>query len=312
MFFSIIVPIYKVEKYLHKCVGSVLAQTFSNFEIILVDDGSPDDCPKICDDYAKKDTRIKVIHKKNGGLADARNAGIVSATGEYVIFIDSDDYWDDNEALEKIQKIVLEETPDVVTWRCKKYFEETARTETMGYPVRDVKRVTWREMVESRNIIVSACTKAIKKELFDIYPLHFEKGAYSEDVEWCARLLAVAKSIIPSNLDFYVYRQRGGSITHAIKKENVEHLKSHILAIEKIAQESTDGEKERLQRMLAEEFCNFVITITRCDNRKEYFTWIKQKKSVLKWATSNRSKKLRFMMGLFGVKITVKLIGLIS
>ena len=89
---SVIVPIYKVEKYLHKCIDSILAQTYTNLEIILVDDGSPDNCGKICDEYAAKDSRIKVIHQPNGGLSAARNAGLDIATGDYIGFVDSDDY----------------------------------------------------------------------------------------------------------------------------------------------------------------------------------------------------------------------------
>ena len=91
---SIIVPVYKVEKYLHKCIDSILAQTFKDFELILVDDGSPDNCGKICDEYAKRDNRIVVVHKENGGQASARNRGINIARGDYIGFVDSDDWID--------------------------------------------------------------------------------------------------------------------------------------------------------------------------------------------------------------------------
>ena len=90
--FSIIVPVYKTEEYLQKCVSSILEQSFGDFELILVDDGSPDGCPALCDDLAQQDDRIKVIHKENGGVSSARNSGIVAATGEYIWFVDSDDY----------------------------------------------------------------------------------------------------------------------------------------------------------------------------------------------------------------------------
>ena len=93
---SIIIPIYNVEKYSDECITSVINQTYKNIEIILVDDGSPDNCGKICDNYALKDKRIKVIHEKNGGLSFARNTGLNIATGEYVYFLDSDDYLTDN------------------------------------------------------------------------------------------------------------------------------------------------------------------------------------------------------------------------
>ena len=91
---AIIVPIYRVENYLCRCVDSLLAQTYKNIEIILVDDGSPDNCPMMCDKYALKDNRIKVVHKANGGLADARNAGVRIANSDYIVFVDSDDYVD--------------------------------------------------------------------------------------------------------------------------------------------------------------------------------------------------------------------------
>lgn len=103
---SIIVPVYKVEQYLERCVKSLINQTYKNIEIILVDDGSPDQCPKMCDDYASEDSRIKVIHKKNGGLSDARNAGLDAATGEFIAFVDSDDWVEIDfiETLCKMQK----------------------------------------------------------------------------------------------------------------------------------------------------------------------------------------------------------------
>ena len=89
---SVIVPVYKVEPYINHCVDSILAQTYRDFELILVDDGSPDNCGKICDEYAKKDSRVKVIHKVNGGVSSARNMGLDNAKGEWITFIDADDY----------------------------------------------------------------------------------------------------------------------------------------------------------------------------------------------------------------------------
>ncbi len=109
---SVIIPIYKVEKYLPKCVESVLAQTYKNIEIILVDDGSPDNCPQICDDYAKKYSNVKVIHKQNGGLSSARNSGIEAAKGEFLVFIDSDDYVA-NDMLEKLYFALVNNDADL-------------------------------------------------------------------------------------------------------------------------------------------------------------------------------------------------------
>ena len=103
---SVIVPVYKVETYLHQCVDSILNQTYRNLEVILVDDGSPDGCPAICDEYAAMDNRVKVIHKKNGGLSDARNAGMAISRGEFLNFVDSDDVLP-VDALENMLRLVL-------------------------------------------------------------------------------------------------------------------------------------------------------------------------------------------------------------
>ena len=98
---SVIVPVYKVEKYIHKCVDSILNQTFTDFELILVDDGSPDNCGRICDEYAAKDSRVRVIHKKNGGVSDARNVGVVESKGDYISFVDPDDFIKSKESVLK-------------------------------------------------------------------------------------------------------------------------------------------------------------------------------------------------------------------
>lgn len=112
-FFSIIVPIYNVERYLRECIESILSQTFTNFELILVDDGSPDSCPQICDEYAKKDNRVKVIHKNNGGLVSARKVGAGQAIGDYCICVDGDDYIVGN-YLENARDIINENNPDII------------------------------------------------------------------------------------------------------------------------------------------------------------------------------------------------------
>ena len=121
--FSVIVPIYKVEKYVRKCIESILNQTFSDFELILVDDGSPDNCPAICDEYAMADKRIKVIHKKNGGLVSARNSGVIRATGEYICYVDGDD-WIKKDLLETVyEKGIKDKNPDMIIFGAIRQFE---------------------------------------------------------------------------------------------------------------------------------------------------------------------------------------------
>ena len=123
---SIIVPIYKVEIYLRKCIDSIVNQTYKNIEILLIDDGSPDNCGIICDEYAKKDERIKVIHKENGGLSDARNYGIEASTGDYIIFIDSDDYVSES-MCENLLICALENNADIVSCNFKEIYIDNNR-----------------------------------------------------------------------------------------------------------------------------------------------------------------------------------------
>lgn len=124
MRFSVIVPIYKVELYLEKCIQSILNQTFKDFELILVDDGSPDSCPKICDDYAKIDSRIKVIHKTNEGLVAARNSGIQVAKGEYICYVDGDD-WISEKLLQTVyDKAINKYNPDMVVFNAVRQFKD--------------------------------------------------------------------------------------------------------------------------------------------------------------------------------------------
>lgn len=129
---SIIVPVYKVEKYLHRCIDSILSQSFTDFELILVDDGSPDNCGKICDEYAQKDSRVRVFHKSNGGVSSARNLGLDNATGEWIAFIDSDDYVDVDYLAELISYTQKYETDYVVTLNTIK--EYTKENRLVLYP----------------------------------------------------------------------------------------------------------------------------------------------------------------------------------
>ena len=125
---SVIIPIYNVEKYLARCVDSIVNQTYKNLEIILVDDGSPDRCPQMCDDYVEKDSRIKVVHKNNGGLSDARNTGIAVATGEYISFIDSDD-WIDLETYDLVLEKMLATNSQIGAFNLKSVSDSNFKTE---------------------------------------------------------------------------------------------------------------------------------------------------------------------------------------
>ncbi|MBO4946816.1 MAG: glycosyltransferase family 2 protein [Lachnospiraceae bacterium] len=215
-FISVIIPVYNVEPYLVQCAKSVLNQSFRDIEVILVDDGSHDHCPEICDRLAAEDSRVRVIHKTNGGLSDARNAGIACAEGEYVLFLDSDDYWDDPQALERLRARVLESGADILNFSYKKVYEDSGQ-EIPYFCIPDMPiglefPAQLEYLAENGLFIASACNKMIRRSL--LTGLWFEKGIYSEDITWCMDVAEKASVMDFVGENFYCYRQRSGSIVH--------------------------------------------------------------------------------------------------
>lgn len=208
---SVIVPIYKVEKYIDRCAESILAQSFTDFELILVDDGSPDNCPQICDEYAKKDSRIRVIHKENGGLSDARNAGIDIAEGEWLAFIDSDDYVHED-YLKSLYNAAIENDADLAVCDFVRVNDDEKVIEdehSFDELVTDDKNAMF-ERLYSNWRIRPAWNKLYKKEIFS--ELRFAFGKIHEDefaihhVLWnCGKLAIIKKGL-------YYYRTRENSI----------------------------------------------------------------------------------------------------
>lgn len=208
---SIVVPIYNVEQYLQKCVDSIINQTYKNLEIILVDDGSPDNCPKICDEYAKQDSRIKVIHKENGGLSDARNAGMKIATGEYISFIDSDD-WAKSEMIESMYNRIIEDNSDLVSsgvvWVNEDGVEIRNATVRENCVLNTEQAMA--ELINDGKLKQHVWNKLYKADLIKNIP--FVKGKYHEDVFWSYKVIGVAEKISIEKNSYYFYVQRSESI----------------------------------------------------------------------------------------------------
>ena len=213
---SVIVPVYKVEEYLDQCVESIIQQTWSNLEIILVDDGSPDNCPAMCDDWAKRDSRIRVIHKENGGLSDARNAGIDIARGEYIAFVDSDDFLDVR-MYEILLCELLKKEAQAALCNCFVYYSEDNY-----YPNSFAEKETALYKKEEANARMftdfSAWNKVYKRDLFN--EIRYPKGKVFEDARTTYKIAACLDTlaVVPDSL--YYYRQRETSIMHTLKKED--------------------------------------------------------------------------------------------
>lgn len=220
--FSIIVPIYNVERYLEQCIESVLAQDYQNYELILVDDGSPDNSIDICVKFAKQYPNIIFIRKINGGLSDARNAGIKLARGKYLMFLDSDDYWDGTTILSDLQKIITENNPDVIFNYLKSVYPDKI---VNHYIKRDKLTGSFQEdfqdLYQDGIYLGFAWTKVIKKEIILKNHLLFIKGRNFEDIPWSFSLVKHIKDYAIYQNCFYMYRrERKGSISSVVTAKN--------------------------------------------------------------------------------------------
>lgn len=221
---SIIIPVYNVEKYLAQCVDSVLGQTYSETEIILVDDGSTDSSGKICDGYALNDKRIKVIHKENGGLSSARNAGFDVCTGEYVILLDSDDYYTPN-AVEKLLKNATDNGSELVFFNAHSFADDGyEKPVTQGYGHKlDYKADSGENMakalLDNKDFRYASCLLFIKRELLTRSGIRFIEGIINEDMTFTFEIMVTAKTVSYENSALYERRVRNGSITTTKKTE---------------------------------------------------------------------------------------------
>lgn len=223
---SVIVPVYKVEAYLDRCVASIVNQTYSDLEIILVDDGSPDNCGAMCDAWAAKDSRIRVIHKENGGLSDARNAGLALATGEYIAFVDSDD-WVHPEYISKLYESVTQHHAELAACDIQITYEDKAE---FGQICAESECCTPEQAIESllRNTRFRAVAwnKLYHRSLLagEKYPV----GRYHEDEFFTYRILHKARRLAYVDAPLYFYFQRSGSIMSSVSIRHLDALDAYL------------------------------------------------------------------------------------
>lgn len=310
---SFIIPVYKVEQYLEQCVNSVLNQTYQNIEVILVDDGSPDKCPVMCDNLAEQDLRIKVVHKPNGGLSDARNAGLKVATGDYVIFMDSDDFWTDNNHLEQLLCIVNKNQDcDFIGFNCSYYYPDSD-TYVQWVPYHkhiqqpSNNNEAMFELISSGTFPMSACMKIIKREFLTNNELFFEKGILAEDIPWFINVLEKCKKCIFTNQYIYAYRQNvSGSITNSGGERSFNNLFTIIKKeIEKINDRQFNTlAKDALYSFLAYEYCILLSIVNKHTNANTKRKELKKYKWLLKYTINPKVKRSATVYNLFGFRIT--------
>jgi len=219
---SIVIPVYNVEKYLEDCMESVLAQTYTDFQILLVDDGSADACPAICDAYAAQDSRVQVIHKANGGLSDARNAGTEKAAGEWIFYLDSDDYLEKN-ALETLVKLQQEYQSDIVISNYSYLYDDHEDAAEMQYRITtELDNHSAMEALVTGKIQNFAWGKLIRTDTAKRHA--FPEGKIFEDHYWTHEVFAEADTVVFCPIPLIHYRQRQNSISYTMNIERLDIL----------------------------------------------------------------------------------------
>lgn len=218
---SVVIPIYNVEKYLKKCVDSIINQTYKNIEIILVDDGSPDSCPEICDEYQKKDSRIIVYHKNNGGLSDARNFGIEKSKADYIIFIDSDDYIE-KDMVETLFNNIIKFNADISMCNFVEEDDNGNILKKVDYTNTIYSYSTNEalyELVSQKKITNHAWNKLYKKSLFK--SVRYPVNQLMEDINTTYKLFEKSNKIVFEDKPLYHYIQRGNSILGNVTEKRI-------------------------------------------------------------------------------------------
>ena len=269
MLFSIIVPVYKVEKYLKYCIDSILTQSFSDFELILVDDGSPDNCPKICDDYAKQDNRVRVVHKQNAGLVSARKAGLKVAQGEFVVNIDGDDYVKQG-YLQEFAKAIKDYNADVV---CVGFVQDCeGQTEDnkdfVGiegfYDRPRLEKEIFPFLLKNANgksFPSTICMKAFRKNIFEPVQLSVDDSiVMGEDYACVKPCIYLANSIYVSSKCLYGYRFNPKSITKNRKAFDLYGVEKRINVIKKHVDLEKFDFKEQSYRLITHSLFNAVCS----------------------------------------------------
>lgn len=321
--FSIIIPVYNVSQYLQPCLHSVVKQDFDSFEIILVNDGSTDESEKICLKYKNRYSNIKYFTKENGGLSSARNLGIEKASGEYLLFVDSDDFLVNDGLLSRIYELIRDRDADFIMYLPIEYNDDLTqivKTHTYAFPLSN-------RLLDAAKIIdsiysVETCyntmaqTKIIRKSFLIQNGLYFENGLYHEDDDWIARTLLKNPTVILSDIEGYGYRHRDNSIiTTQDKRKIYQKCLDRITISDRILK--TDG-IHNYKSCMTYFIYYYTNSFKQMKNLSEYagaFVEAANKSAVvdsMKYSTNFKHRFLYLCKKIFGINLTNKLILLMS
>lgn len=288
---SVIVPVYNVEKYLRRCVDSLLKQTYTNIEIILIDDGSLDRCGCICDEYSEKNVGVRVIHKQNGGLSDARNTGINIAKGKYIYFLDSDD-WIHEQCLERLYKLLILTDSDIAVCNYIKLNVEPAAAQVLQETFYEFTNLEALKQMLGRlsDQMVISCGKLYKKFLFD--QIRFPFGRIHEDEFITYKLILKARKVVYTTAQLLYYWQRNDSITNTTvnakqRFDALDALEERAVFFENISQINLASLSYRWLFYLYMQYNSEIDEFLNIEDRDELLVRLHKFKYILKQSKQN-------------------------
>lgn len=311
---SVVIPVYNVERYLERCVQSVQRQTYQDVEIILVDDGSPDNSGLLCDQLAEKDPRIRVIHQENQGLSGARNTGIRQAQGDFLIFMDSDDEWLLDDGLDALARQCDEKT-DMVAFKMVHIWNQSRREYMSDYDVQKISSLAnaqsvFAHLVRSQQLRVSACAVIVRRSVLTENELFFISGLISEDVFWTLQVWQHIQTVKVVNLNFYGYCHRGESITTS---PSIRVARCYDTIFTHWKEQCKNGciNAEAIQEFMSGLWVNRGYTYYKLPNtdKPEALGILKRHKELLNHAATAKTRRVAKMVNVLGVRGTVVVLG---
>lgn len=312
-FFSIIVPVYNVEKYLNQCIDSVLTQSFLSFELILVDDGSADGSSEICDAYSLADSRVKSIHIPNSGASGARNVGLDNAQGEYIIFLDSDDFYNRNDALQILYDKIAEKDAQIVIFGCTDWNIQTNKTivSRTGYKLElmdaENKNATLHYLLSEKMIPGGPTIFAVKRNVIEDNNIRYHLGIRDEDYDFVLNVFMNSDKIFAVDTPFYTYRHgRSGSVTGSGSIKMIYGIEYTLNKWLPAADEMTDETiKSDLKNYLAFIYSTGFVVMGRMNRkqRKKAVAVMKKYKYVLNYAYWLKPKIAHIAVSILGYNL---------
>lgn len=315
---SVIIPVFNVRKYLEECLDSLLCQTFKNFEIILVDDGSWDGSEKICDEYASSDERVKVFHKNNKGPSSARNYGIDNAVGEYIMFVDSDDYIGDCRFFERIVELMLCSNFDVLVYGCtrindvtKLVVEKSLEKLDKINSISEESRIEW--LVKNNKFAASAWLHVLKREYLIENSLKFnEEYPTGEDLEWIFRVMLTDPVIMGIDCTDYVYRIRENSLCTREKESKFWQYRYKVI-VEGMESIKNSNSKNKVAFLGYMSYLYYILLGEIVDEpiesvKRDIFEEVDKIRWISKYSYSKRARICKLLLTFFGVRRAAKIL----